>query len=409
MEKQKNQPIQLDFFLGTESSLGFQNHFETLRKESGLELILLKGAFGCGTSALLMNLLAEMQEQGKQGVIERIHAPQEPTRLVGVVCHGEVCDVRGQNVAELSVQENHFTSLDCIEDIEQVGCVSQVKCIADKDAAAQSDAILNSDAPQNFDAVTPGVGEQIVSLHDAIYPQMLQPHAAEIKALLARINCLQNRAARYIASVSALLFDSRRAATCATDFAKIQQYAARLCARELPPLPKQGSEKVRFLSAITPQGNLCYAGTVASLAQRVVVFHDEYGAASKAILDIIRTEAIARGYDIITCPCALFPDEKIEHIIVPSIGLAFVTSNAWHEMQFEGQQNIHCNRFCDAPALKSCRTRLRFNLKAAKDLQAQCCDLLAQIEACYTDLRDIYRPALDAEWMQQRVREVWRE
>ncbi len=345
MKNQKNTNSHLDFFLGCFTALGYQSDSETLWAEPHLRPVLLKGTVASEKSQFLWRVA-----QGGAEAIECIHAPHDPSRLVGVVL------------------------------------------------AKQSLAILDANEPQNVTPIAACAYEHIVSLYQSANEELLRAQYPELRELIAQRTCVQTRVARYIASLAGLLFDSRRAATCATNFEKIDQYVTRLCARALPPLEgkvQRGTETRRFLSAITPDGNVCYSETIKALATRVVVFHDAYGAASRAILMQLRTEALARGYDIITCPCSLFPDEKIEHIIIPSLQLAFVTSNTWHPMEFSMQQNIHCSRFANKKTLDACRQRLRFNQKAAQELQAQCVALLAQEQACTEAIRKIYAPAID--------------
>lgn len=117
-----------------------------------------------------------------------------------------------------------------------------------------------------------------------------------MKRLFAQNTALRSRAARYIASAGSLLLDSRRAEACSTNF-EVRRYVKRLCARTLPRLPEgaSASEELRLLSAITPKGPVFYRGTVQALADRYVVFHDDYGAVSRLLLELIRAEALARA------------------------------------------------------------------------------------------------------------------
>lgn len=148
-----------------------------------------------------------------------------------------------------------------------------------------------------------------MSLYHTIDAGKLSLHREEVKALFARNASLRSRAARYIASAGSLLLDSRRAEACCANFEKVRRYAKRLCTRMLPRLPDTArpSEELRLLSAITPKGPVFYHGTVQALADRYIVFRDDYGAISRLLLELIRAEALARGYQIITCPCAMHP------------------------------------------------------------------------------------------------------
>ena len=199
------------------------------------------------------------------------------------------------------------------------------------------------------------------------------------------------------APAGSLLLDSRRAEACSANFEKVRRYVKRLCARTLPRLPEgtSASEELRLLSAITPKGPVFYRGTVQALADRYVVFHDDYGAVSRLLLELIRAEALARGYHIITCPCAMHPDDKIDHLFIPALRLAFLTDNRWHPVQLPGVQAVRCTRFVDRENLAGYRARLRFNERAAAELLEQAADLMAQAKACHDELETYYRAAVD--------------
>lgn len=332
----------IDFLLGTTTPAGFKGYFAELGREPNMQLYLIKSGPGCGKSTM-MKRLAQMED----GPVERIHCSSDPDSLDGVVF--------GQRSA----------------------------------------AILDATAPHALEPQAPGADEVVVSLYHTLDAQALRTHRDEIKDLFKRNHSLRSRAARYIASAGSLLLDSRRAAACSTDFEKLRRYVKRLCARLLPRTGAVGSEKLRFLTAITPKGALFYRGTVRTLASRVIVFRDEYGAASRLLMELIRAEALARGYTIYTCPCAMHPEDKIDHILIPSLGLAFLTDNSWHPVQIPGQQTVRCTRFMDSANLAGYRARLRFNHRAAEELIQQAVALMAQAKTCHDELEIYYRAAVD--------------
>ncbi|HJB58307.1 MAG TPA: hypothetical protein H9771_01375 [Candidatus Faecalibacterium faecipullorum] len=337
-----NYPSSVDFFLGTTTPAGFKGYFQQLRQEPGMQLYLLKSGPGCGKSTLLKQLA-----QRAPGPVQRIHCASDPDSLDGVV----FCD--------------------------------------------RAAAILDATAPHTLEPLAPGADEVVVSLYHTIDAEALRPHRAEIRALFERNASLRSRAARYIASAGSLLLDSRRAEACSTDFEKVRRYVKRLAARLLPRKGGAGSEQIRLLSAVTPQGPLFYGGTVRALADQAVVFRDEYGAAARFLMEQIRAEALARGYDIITCPCAIHPEDKIDHILIPALRLAFLTDNSWHPAAWTGQQAVRCTRFLDRGNLSGFRARLRFNERAAQELVQQAVELMAAAKACHDELESYYRAAVD--------------
>ena len=315
----------VDFFLGATTPAGFKGYFAPLRREPGMQLVLLKSGPGCGKSTLMKRLARAAQDKGEP--IQRIHCASDPDSLDGVVF------------------------------------------------LRQKRAIIDATAPHVVEPEAPGADERVLSLYHTIDADALHPHKDEVTALFARNQLLRSRAARYVASAGSLLLDSRRAEACSANFEKVRRYVKRLCIRLLPRTEEMGSEELRLLSAITPKGEVFYQGTVQALADKCILFRDDYGAVSRLLLELIRAEALARGY--------------------PSLRLAFLTDNRWHPVRLSAAQTVRCSRFVDRENLSACRARLRFNERAAAELLEQACALMAQAKSCHDELETYYRTAVD--------------
>ena len=91
----------------------------------------------------------------------------------------------------------------------------------------------------------------------------------------------------------------------------------------------------------------------------------------------------------------MHPEDKIDHILIPELRLAFLTDNRWHPVQLPGVQAVRCTRFRDRENLAAYRARLRFNERAAAELLEQACALMAQAKSCHDELETDYRAAVD--------------
>ena len=99
----------------------------------------------------------------------------------------------------------------------------------------------------------------------------------------------------------------------------------------------------------------------------------------------------------------MHPEDKIDHILIPSLRLAFLTDNSWHPVQLPGVQAVRCTRFLDRENLARCRARLRFNERAANELLEQAVALMAQAKSCHDELETYYRAAVDFEAVNTEV------
>ena len=147
----------VDFFLGATTPAGFKGYFAPLRREPGMQLVLLKSGPGCGKSTLMKRLARAAQDKGEP--IQRIHCASDPDSLDGVVF------------------------------------------------LRQKRAIIDATAPHVVEPEAPGADERVLSLYHTIDADALHPHKDEVTALFARNQLLRSRAARYVASAGSLLLE----------------------------------------------------------------------------------------------------------------------------------------------------------------------------------------------------------
>ena len=127
---------------------------------------------------------------------------------------------------------------------------------------------------------------------------------------------------------------------------------------------------------------------------------------NQPLLELIRAEALTRGYHLITCPCAMHPEDQIDHLFIPALRLAFLTDNHWHPIHIPGVQAVRCTRFLDREHMAGFRARLRFNERAAAELLDQAVALMAQAKSCHDELETYYRTSVDFEEVERLTKET---
>lgn len=237
--------------------------------------------------------------------------------------------------------------------------------------------------------------EDTVSLYQAVDRTKLQANKGEIIRLFDEESSLTERISRYISAAGSLFQDSFRIALSCTDTAKVHAYAQTLANKYIPSTSGPANEETRMLSAITLQGISFQKDTVSKLADTVIVLDDPYGSVGRTFFCTLRDEALQKGHSIITCYSPTEPNDKIDHLFIPSLRLGFTTSNRYHRILSDNQRTIHYTRFCSAQGLKLRRQRLRFNEKAAMELLSQAFALQADLKECHSRLEKHYIDALD--------------
>ena len=337
---------QLDFFLGALSPSGFCGYYSQLIADTTSNATtLIKGGPGCGKSTLLRRIAAHLLSQGE--TVETIHCAGDPASLDAVICKEKKLYV------------------------------------------------ADATPPHAIEPKYPVAFENVVSLYTAIDRNALAENRSEIISLFGRHQELMDRSTRYITAAGSLLQDTARTAQCFTDLNKARTFASTLSRNYIPLGKGPSTEDVRLLSAVTLEGITFYAHTIPRLADTIVVLDDAYGCAAKAMLQVLRTEALAKGHSIITCYCSMSPYEKIEHLFIPTLRLAFVTSNVYHPITFENQRSIHCTRFCNKEGISLRKKRMRFNKKAILELLSQACALQMEAKTCHDKLETYYTNATD--------------
>ena len=332
----------VDFFLGSHSPQGFRGYFDALAAQPDLWLYLIKAGPGCGKSTMMKRLAG-----AAEGLVERIHCSSDPDSLDGVI----------------------FSS--------------------------PRAAVLDATAPHAMDPAFPGAKESVVSLYHTLDSKKLRVCAQQIRDLFEQCRRHQAAAGRSIASASMLLAEQRAIANLCVDSEKLHGYATRLAARCFPRTGNTGNEQIRVLSAVTPQGVVVWRNTVSALCSQITVFQDEYGAVTFPILEILRQTALDNGYTVYSCVCPLSEGGEVQHLLIPERGMAFVTSNRWHPMEYPGQKTVRCSRFWNTEQLRCHKNRLSLCQKTAAGLLDQAAASMQQAKLCHDELEKYYVNATD--------------
>lgn len=337
------------FFMGANTPGGFVGFLDDFYdSDDGWRAYLLKGGPGSGKTALMRQVLECMEARGLEA--EVIVCASDPDSLDGLL----------------------FPSI--------------------------RTCVLDASSPHAIEPKCWGAVEQIVNLSACMDAALLYGRTAQILEASEAAVTLQARCRKFMGAAASLLGDSRRIALECTDAAKIQRSAARIAAREFPSgSDTPGREKRRFLSAVTPQGMLVFYKTLQALCPRIYSLEDEYGGASRLLLDELRQRALDAGHDIISCVCPLFPQSGPEHLLIPSLGIGFTTSNPWHKADYPIFRRIHAARFTDAERLRLRRQLLSFNRRAARELLGEAVSIAAEAREAQSQVEKLYVDAMDNE------------
>ena len=345
------------YFLGANSGEGFVSRFDELDCMLGLNRkIIIKGGPGTGKSRMIRRVAEHYEGMGK--AVEYIHCSSDPDSLDGII------------VDELGI------------------------CVAD------------GTAPHVLEADLPGVRDSIVNTGDFWDEKALAAEADAVADLRKRIKHEYSSAYRALKGAERLKTDNFKIVDAGVKRDKLKAYTQRLIRREIAfsanPSPYYYR---RYLSGITPRGVLVFWNTVRALCDRVYVINDEYGV-GRYVLEELRTAAVLRRQNAVVCLCPLYEGEVIEHLLLPDLRLAFVTSNAYHAFTDEPYKRINMQRFYDNDNVRSHRNRIRFNKKTASALIEKACETLEGIKIMHDKLEGYYTRSMDFSKLEGLTRSV---
>ena len=169
--------------------------------------------------------------------------------------------------------------------------------------------------------------------------------------------------------------------------------AAKICAREFGrKIRRTGTEKQRFLSAVTDKGVFFFGKTAELLCDKIYLIEDESGAASRIFMSTVRKMAVDWGLDIIVCKCPVFPAEKTEHIFIPQLKLGFVTGNKRHNLDIMPYRTIHAKRFFDEKKYLRHKIKIKFALRCAANLIEEAGKCMKEAKEVHDELEALYIP-----------------
>lgn len=178
------------------------------------------------------------------------------------------------------------------------------------------------------------------------------------------------------------------------DREKLLRRTAGIIAREIG---RQGSGSgqvtYRYLGSLTCKGPVWRFDTVDALAGRVYQLLDTTGIGHHLLYGV-QQAAVERGYDVIACPDPNHP-LRLQHLIVPELSLAFVTSRPGMEYPGEPYRRLHLDALLDAKVAKQNKARCRFYRRMHGLLIEEGLEGLQAAKTAHDQLEQVYNPTVD--------------
>ncbi len=227
-------------------------------------------------------------------------------------------------------------------------------------------AFIDGDYPHLFEPKFHNVNSEIVTYNDKICKESLLKHKLELFELHSEYNKVISRCTRYLEAIASILADTKSVAEQSLNFAKLDGFISRFTKKICPCSIDNsvGKLKFRLISALTANG---YKSLPIN-AKKIYLLNDNFYIGTDYLLRKLSDHFISCGYDVTVSVSTLQDDRAFEHIIIPQLDIAFISSTPINRTEKEYKNIINFSRFYEKDSISSKKSRLKFNSNTSKEL-----------------------------------------
>lgn len=336
-----------DMFLGGNTSKGFYSFYEyILSQEEATRIICIKGGPGTGKSMLMKNIGTTFYKKNYD--IEYHHCSSDSDSLDGVV------------IKDLNI------------------------------------ALLDGTAPHIVDPKNPGAVDEILNMGNCWNENNLRKYKNEIINTNNEIKNTFKSAYKYLAAAKLIRDNWSAFFSEAQDFSKINILKEDLKNKIFKPeVTNMGFDRHLFATAFTPNGIITYIDTLCNDYKNIYVLNGEPGTGKNDILKFLSTESLRRGYYTEIYHNPLIP-EHIEHVLIPSLNTAIVTSNEINKREFNGHQ-IYLENYLNSNMIFKYKNEIIDNKNIFYNLLDKGLEIISHVKFLHDNLEKYYIDNMDFE------------
>lgn len=222
------------------------------------------------------------------------------------------------------------------EDIDYLHCSADEESLDGILLKKKRVALIDGTSPHVTDPVTPGAVDKIINLGEYWDNGSIEANKDEIIDLNEETSKWYRIAYNYLNAVKSVYRNIEEIYQGAAETGEIYSIVAEIISEEFSKIPislNPGKIKKFFASAITGNGAVNYLPSLLKNMKKIYIINSPIGYTNYSFMEILTEGAKYRGLDCETYYCPVCPEEKKEHIIIPQLGLAFVTVNDYHDVE----------------------------------------------------------------------------
>ncbi|MBE6066545.1 MAG: ATPase [Clostridium lundense] len=243
-------------------------------------------------------------------------------------------------------------------------------------------ALIDGTAPHMQDPVYPGAVDETFNLGVCLDEKGLSSIKEELYPIYADNSRSYKRGFSYFKAAAAVHEDWRNYNLEALDEVKLNDLKKILRDKIFKDnVLAIGKERHLFCTALTPNGIITFIDELVAPFKNVYVLNGDPGTGKTEVLNFLKDEALKRGFFVEIFHDVINPN-RIEHIFIPDLDVAIVTSNEVNRKSFEGE-NIQMADLLNKDYLD------KYKAEIQKD-EAKFYDLLHEGLQCITKCKKIH-------------------
>jgi Ni2+-binding GTPase involved in maturation of urease and hydrogenase len=340
-------------FPGGNTSKGFYSLYRyILSQDEARRIICIKGGPGTGKSSLMKNIARLFVDKGFD--VEQHHCSSDNNSLDGVV-------IKGLNVA-----------------------------------------ILDGTSPHVVDPINPGAVDEILNMGDCWNEEGFKKYRQNIIEINKEIGKTFRHAYRFLGSARCIHEDWSNCNQEALNMSKLNKFKESLKdSLFTKPVSHMGFDRHLFATAFTPNGIVTFVDNLLEGYQNVYVMNGGPGSGKTDVLQYISDEALKRGYFVEVFHDPFIP-ERIEHIFIPQLNFALVTSNEINQKQLTGKQ-INMEDFANNGALAKYRNQVEEDKIFFYDLTGKALSIISTAKKLHDDMEVFFIANMDFDKVNAKV------
>ena len=347
--------MQYGFFLGANSKHGFHSLYDDLiNLDRANSVYIIKGSPGCGKSSFMRRIKGKLEENGLK--VEQIFCSSDPDSLDGIV-------------------------------IDSLGV-----------------AFVDGTSPHVVEPKFPIAVEKYINLGDFADTSAISQKKSDIITITKKYRESYGRVYTLLGAAGAVESELFDIALGGINVSRLRKKAAGIVSREIRTKGNGGEVRRRFLSAISPKGCITLFDTVRALAERIFVLEDNFGL-GMFLLQPIADAAKQHGFDTYLAYSPLMP-ERLEHVIIPELSLAFVTSKKLAPFEGEYARKVRIDAMIDASLLREKKKKLAFSKKLCRVVLDEACSAMRDAKLIHDDIELLYNPHINFEGVYSLADEI---